>query len=94
MYADRECAYNFLDEATESPPLMAVMNEGRLTLAAKIPSIGEMIFGWEKLFPLVIRAVTQAVWLFVLFEKMRKSARPSKSGIVNAIAIIALVIRL
>lgn len=53
-------------------------------MTAKPANVGEIIFGCEKLFPLVTSAVTQATWCRVEFEKILKSARPSKSGMLKA----------
>lgn len=83
MYAEREWAYNVC-EFIISLPLIAAINEARQTMIATLANIGEIIFGCEKLFPLVTSAETQATWRWVEFEKIRKSARPSKSGILKA----------
>lgn len=42
-------------------------------MIATLANIGEIIFGCEKLFPLVTSAETQAAWRWVEFEKIRTS---------------------
>lgn len=55
-------------------------------MTASPANIEDIIFGCERLFPLVTSAVTQATWRCVEFEKIRKSALPSKSGMLREIS--------
>lgn len=66
--------------------LQAATNDEMKTIKAKPPNTDEIIFGCEKVFPFVMIAVTHATWRFVEFENIRKSARPSKSGMAKAMA--------